>query len=138
MNCNICTILPPSGNIVPNDQKFAIFSEILIINLVVKTNPTIKKEEIQNWGAKTNNKTTKKQASVIFCISLLGFYFYWMIIWKKKIFCLLKTLQNITKLVQRKVVVHTKTFFMDKLTNILQKVSHEKTQYLILDKFQRS
>ena len=85
-------LLPPSGNIVPNDKKNGIFSEIR--NLVVKFSPTIKKEEsrcIILWSenseiskmeadAKTKKQNIKESSKRFFCSLLLEFYFYWIII----------------------------------------------------------
>ena len=118
-------MLPPSGNIVPNDKKNGIFSEIR--NLVVKFSPTIKKEEsrcIILWGCpkirksrrwrqtqRQKKQNIKESSKRFFCSSLLEFYFYWIIIWKEEKYLYLEDIPEHNEAFKRKVVVmHTKTF----------------------------
>ena len=76
--------------------------------------------------AKTRNRTTKKQAT-LFLQFAAGVLFLLDNYLKEEKYLYLEGIPEHNEAFKRKVVVmHTK-HFLDKLTNILQKVSHKKT-----------
>ena len=90
-----------------------------------------KKLIFKDWARseKKKKKTTKKQASILFLHFAAGVLFLLDDYLKEEKYLFVEDISEHNKAFLTQGCCHAhKNIFMDKLTNIFQKVSHEKTQ----------